>query len=549
MSDTLSPNMSDSILNGQRIVRHFRQILLWPLQMEVDSIKVGAKPWEVLTHEGSPWRKLEPDIAQASVEAKERYYKEFVSFLPYVRRFLYGEGRSHHANVDALTSDSPMSVFRRGDVRGLRITLRAGDQPLLLEVSHVDLYLFFDSDVVFLNVEIEANDLPWDVTLELLHRFGRAYPSSWDSTGAGAHNAHRVEWLGQNGEVLAVSNSDNKTRFLNFVCEHRTPAIAAHWAYLLQPLVLEHDDQQGWVKYRQLEYHRMPVMAYLAVDNPRELSRDDFVRLAFITSFRPSDPIPWQDSSVDQFEARYCDDRHWTNTENGPNTRVMCTGNTLTVVGDVTSDYFCNEVFGVQAQFRRQFMLLFLIAHFHRAALLVFSDRMVDAVNDLDINDVHSQLFFRKRVRNGFESFLRFTHRYWFHELSERPQIQGLFQRSAQFLGNEEKYQDVKEEIRAMSQYLEGDSQRRQSNTLVRLGVVTTFGLIGTAATSFLGMNLLDLTASTLFEKIAYFVSIAIVSALLIFITVANARPLSLFLEHLAEGRFELKDTTKERKT
>jgi len=207
------------------------------------------------------------------------------------------------------------------------------------------------------------------------------------------------------------------------------------------------------------------------------------------------------------------------------------------VVGDAHSRYFRNEVHGLQAQFRHQFLLLFLIAHFHRAALLVFSDRMVDAINDLDIRDAKSQLRFRKRIRDTFEVFLRFTHRYWFHELSERAQVQGLFQRCATHLGNDTKYHDVKEEIRDMSQYLESDTQRRQSNTVVRLTVVTTFGLIGTVATGYLGMNLMALADVPFSVKVGYFLGILLVTTALTLYTVANSKPLSDFLEALSEGR------------
>ena len=41
-----------------------------------------------------------------------------------------------------------------------------------------------------------------------------------------------------------------------------------------------------------------------------------------------------------------------------------------------------------------------------------------------------------------------------------------------------------------MSDYLDSDALRRQANTVVRLTVVTIFGLIGTVVTGFLGMNL-----------------------------------------------------------
>jgi len=521
-----------------RPIPHFRQILLWPLQIDVlsGSGQAGAEPWTLLQRSDSPWSRVECDIVNDPTQSKERHYKEFVSFLPYVQRFLYGESRSRAHRGGEVPSDSPMQVLRRRDVVGLRITLRPGDAPVLLDVAHVDLHFFFDIDVVFLKVEIQADHLPWDIALELLHRFGRAYPSGWDESGQGVHNAYRTEWLGADGTVLATSDSENRAKFLSFVCEHRAPCIASHWAYLLRPLVLEHADEEGAIHYRQLEYHRMPVMAYLALDNPRDLTRDDFVHLGLVNAFRPGDPLPQRDPGVAEFEARYCDDRYWSDSDAGPNTRVICTGNTLMVVGEARSGYFRNEVHGMLAQFRHQFMLLFLIAHFHRAALLVYSDRMVDAINDLDIRDLKSQLRFRKRIRDAFEAFLRFTHRYWFHELSERAQVQGLFQRCASHLGNAAKYREIKEEIRDMSQYLDSDTQRRQSNTVVRLTVVTTFGLIGTVVTGFLGMNLLAEADASLITKLGYFVAVLLVASALTLFTVAKSKPLSDFLEALSDS-------------
>ena len=42
-----------------------------------------------------------------------------------------------------------------------------------------------------------------------------------------------------------------------------------------------------------------------------------------------------------------------------------------------------------------------------------------------------------------------------------------------------------------MGNFLEVEAMRRQNETVVRLTVVTIFGLIGTITTGFLGMNLL----------------------------------------------------------
>ena len=66
-------------------------------------------------------------------------------------------------------------------------------------------------------------------------------------------------------------------------------------------------------------------------------------------------------------------------------------------------------------------------------------------------------------------------------------------------------YDEVRDRIYSMSQYLETDSTRRHTNTVLRLTVVTTFGLIGTVTTGFIGMNLIGLTEIALIEKVIFF--------------------------------------------
>ena len=56
-----------------------------------------------------------------------------------------------------------------------------------------------------------------------------------------------------------------------------------------------------------------------------------------------------------------------------------------------------------------------------------------------------------------------------------------------------------------MNTYLDADSLRRQASTVVRLTVVTLFGLIGTITTGFLGMNLLAEAESPLMTKLTWF--------------------------------------------
>ena len=82
-------------------VRHLRQILLWPLRLipareSIDSSKPQRTPWQILRDlgEASPWREAVDEYSGDKTRFHERHYNEFVTFLPYVQRFLYGDGRS-----------------------------------------------------------------------------------------------------------------------------------------------------------------------------------------------------------------------------------------------------------------------------------------------------------------------------------------------------------------------------------------------------------------------------------------------------------------------
>ena len=73
------------------IVRHFRQILLWPLQVMRTRVREphNSKYWELLNAMGEqcPWQEVVDEFGNPD-DFQERHYKEFVTFLPYVQRFL-----------------------------------------------------------------------------------------------------------------------------------------------------------------------------------------------------------------------------------------------------------------------------------------------------------------------------------------------------------------------------------------------------------------------------------------------------------------------------
>jgi hypothetical protein len=537
----------DATGNVPCAVRHLRQVLLWPLRL-VPVAGSDKPPWQILRDigEASPWREVVDEYTGEPHDFHERHYQEFTAFLPYVQRFLYGDGRAQRQD-GKIEAGSPMRVFRRHDITGVRVSARAGDAPLTLDVIHADLYFFFDVDLVLLNLEVSADHLSLGHAQDLLYRFGRGYPGGWDADGQPQHCMASVEWLAADGRVLARSDAQQRELFLAHVCEHRAPRIASHWDFMLRPLVSDHSADPGLLRYRQIEYYRMPLMAYLALDNPRSLGRADFARLALVTgaSEAGADTLPYAEQHLHDFEQRYCYDRFWADAGPAPNTRYLCSGHSLIVIGDAASQFYGCRDRGVLAQFRHQHFLLFLIAHFQKAALLMFSDRLVEALRALDVGNAASVRRFKRAIRGSFEGFLRFTHRYWFHEISDQAQVKALWHLCEGHLGLDALYAEVKERIADMNSYLDADSLRRQANTVVRLTVVTIFGLIGTVATGFLGMNLIAEAEAPLPRRVLFFAAVFVPTVLLTFYTIVKSKRLSDFLDALSDDRLTTWQKTK----
>lgn len=524
-------------------VSHFRQILLWPLQlMPLAADAPFAEPYDLLAQAGpdNPWRELVDEFSGDAQTFQERHYSEFVTFLPYVQRFLYGE--SGGDSGDRRACESPIRVFRRRDIAQVRMTYKDSDEAISFTIVHLDLYFFYDIDVVILALEIAADDLELSRVQDTLYRFGRAYPPYWDDDGTGGHCLRLSEWLAADGRVLAVSDYEERQKYLSFVSRKRAPCIAAHWEFLLRPLVFHHSDDAGPVRYRQIEYHRMPLLAYLALDDPARLSRGDFARLVLVAGPGKNGSLPYSDQHLEGFEARYCYDRYWHPQADTPGTRLLSCGHAFIMVGSASDPYFSGAENGLLGQFRHQFFLLALIPHFHKAALLMLSDRLVSELNRLQIGNAESVKRFKRAIRQILEIFLRFTHRYWFTEISDQAQARALFTLTREHLGTEPLYRELREEIQDMSQYLDSDSLRRQANTVVRLTVVTTAGLVATITTGFLGINLIDAASSSLLEKVLFFTVVAVPSALLTAYAIVKSKPLSDFLEALSDERLSQRE-------
>ena len=296
----------------EKRVGHFRQILLWPVHLLSGASGRGTQNHAAVLGglgEGNPWREVADEFTGDPASFQERHYNEFVTFLPPVQRFLYGNGRGRVSG--AACGESPITVMRRSDITGLRVTLMPGAAAIELNVAHIDLYFFFDIDIAILALEVFADDVRLATAQDAMFRLGRAYPAFWEPGGAAGHCPVKVELISANGSAVAASDYQDREAFLAHVGEKRAARIAAHWEYLLRPMVPHDSNLPGRLRYKQLEYYRMPQMALLAVTGDTELTRADYVRLAFASGPGDCNQLPFADRHLADFEQKYCYDRYF----------------------------------------------------------------------------------------------------------------------------------------------------------------------------------------------------------------------------------------------
>jgi hypothetical protein len=520
------------------VVRAFHQILLWPLHLQPLTGELrGRNHWELLRDDPARiWQEVDDEFCGDADTFQERHYREFVTFLPYVQRLLYGEA----ARRTALGDRQPLiKTYRRADIAQVRVQLSEREAPVTFDIRHIDLYFFHDLELAILAVEISGADLPLDVVQDMLHRFGRAYPAGWTAQGDGLNCPRKVEWLSAQGAVLAASNYADRKAYLAAVVHDRAPVLSSHWQYLLQPMVADHSDLPGLLRFRQLESYRMPLMAYLAVEEPERLTRADYVRLAYTNAPGDRETLPYSQRHLAQFEESCCYDKYFdpAQFDSGLSIRLMCHDHAFLMIGDAARSFFTDPERGILGQFRHQYFLLALIVHMHKAALLMLSDRMVQTVTDLDTARPETVRRFRTEIRVLLEKFLRFTHRYWFQEVSDQVQARNVYRILMTHIGTERLYADVRDELQDMSAYLDSDLLRRQSMTFLRFTVATIIGLIWTCATGFLGMNVIAAADQPLAVKALYFAATVAAFAAVTFYTLAKSQRIANFLDVLTNER------------
>jgi len=148
---------------------------------------------------------------------------------------------------------------------------------------------------------------------------------------------------------------------------------------------------------------------------------------------------------------------------------------------------------------------------------------------------------FRRDIRQTQEIFLRFTHRYWFSEVSDQPMAHDLFHMWSHNLSLNKLHADLREELQDMLNYLDSDMMRRQSTAIVRLTVVTVMSILGTVTTGVLGMNVFDEAAQPWHYRLTLVILSLVGTSFITYIVLRRSQSLAHFFESVADTRVTLR--------
>jgi hypothetical protein len=485
-------------------VKAFHHTLIWPLLMRGSSERQPGSGQSISRHvdalTSAGWKE---SVGPSQVPPIEDYsYEEMVYFHPFVRDFLFGDGKT-------IVKDRALRRFKRTEVTGVKISIGRVDSsptpPIELRVERCEI-LLLRPQVLLLLVEVSNrkshSDTPVDprigddrssLTLEqvlyIQSRLRHIYPPYFIGSTQGDVPAS-VEWIGLqtgdhptsgargSGGSSPGTNSDRtssdrltltspREAFFQFVAQGSEPPMYAHWREFfgdkIKPYATASNRDDGGLYLQQLIDDRIPSMSFIAVDNPSDIHQDDLDRLpAFDSPELDYDP-EFRDRLRDGFQ--YTRFRHWGTT-------YYCNGTSFAVVCGITD--FTDILL---THFRRHYTHLGVIAHFQHAALLYFADELAETVKELAARPGaadYSSPAWAERIRTLQQRFLKFRTRSYFTEVSNQVQGKDLFRLWYDRLGTQALFDRVSATNTEVYQALENHEMKELARVQAKLAQEST---------------------------------------------------------------------------
>jgi hypothetical protein len=335
----------------------------------------------------------------------------------------------------------------------------------------------------------------------------------------GIDSHHNTEFLKRFAEPLPQTQTPEtgrlpKTAQSYVAIEPDAIPVNAHWEYLLKPLLGRIKDSHDKLRFIPLGDDRLPIMTYIAVKEPREIKRGDWVRLCFADN--PGfDSLPYAGKFLKNFEDDFCYDRYWYSAKETTDkpSRILNSGMTFCWIGSSDCEFFfSNPKNGALATFRTIYSRIGLLAHLQKAALLTVSSRISELSSRSNSAQVEPPKYLNDKhlIDRFYREFIEFTHVYWFDEVT--PQMQGIeiFSAWQNHLNVRPLHDEVRQElidltnvIKSAQEEIQSQQASDQTKETIALSAQTlrlTNYAIGFGALSFavgfFGMNFFSLEAS-----------------------------------------------------
>lgn len=430
-------------------------------------------------------------------------YQAYNYFHPYVRAFWF--------------NDTIVKRFRHPKLHTLEVTLAAGE-PITFR-ANCDLILF-QPDIAVLVVHLACDTpLPLPTVENGLDQLRRIYPPyiagdtqhSW-----GGHYPRHVRLLDAQQQAIAEYDEATQLNALRQQAEtlmsrptdERTRHLwAPHWRALLTGIATQPGDSAA-LQALQLGDDRAAVASLLSLHRPAAMPSvywpagqrlvdlidpGHMARLCFADP-AGSDPLPYSQPFLADFEARHCYDRFWYRSgESGDSpSRILHCGYAFAWLGDAGDHaYFANENDGAPAIYRHIYVPMAIIAHFQKAALLVTARKLAD------LTPYQADGRLAPPQPDDFDAikrhFMAFTQTYWFDEITPQEQGIELFDLFRRHLRLQAHYDANRQAIQDIVEYI--DTQ--QSEKLNRIAqVFAVFGIalaILSLVVGLLGINTFQL--------------------------------------------------------
>ena len=296
----------------------------------------------------------------------------------------------------------------------------------------------------------------------------RAVPRGWNS-------------VSHDGSVLATSDFEQRDVYLSHVGQHRSPRLASHWQALLMPLTIACRRAGHAPTSLQTDRGRphpsddLPRTRRSASAEPRRFRAHGIRHAAGTIGYAAL----WNAIPGGLSKRASCYDRYWDQAESEAWTgaRYLCTGAMFTVVGSHHDAQFIDRDTGILGQFRHQLFLLGLIAHFHKAALLVMSDHLSAAVNRLDPTAPTRSVYSSERCGTSRRCSCASITDTGSMRSPTNCMRATCISCGLPIWATTALFSEVRQEVNDINQYLDSARAKKLADIGVRLGVVATLRL------------------------------------------------------------------------